>query len=170
MGDALPLVEIFSPSYEDLPSADQMRTRFIRQTIEQEAQSFCQRGIGPDRNGVTVIRCGPHGCFYMRNEQEKGWVNPIINNRAVDPTGSSSAFLGAFTDAYLKNASLEECCLRGQVAATLALEQFGLPQMTKPLRSGLETWNNLTPFFQLEHHTQYYMFMRSHPEYNQIQP
>ncbi len=162
--DVLPLVDVFSPSHEELIDLtigkSKLLSNFSHELIQKQAGIFTKAGIGPHRNGLIVVRCGPYGCFYMKSEKEMGWVRPFYDRgrpEVKDVTGAGSAFLGAFTVSFEATGDVKESCLRGTLAAAFALEQFGLPvysnKAAKPNRylppfRG-ETWNNENPFFSL---------------------
>lgn len=158
--------DVFSPSYEDLycltvESRDVIP--FRREIIEQQVMQLLNVGqdhVEEDRKSMIVVRCGHHGCYYRRSEEDKGWVRAIWtpgNPKLVDPTGSGSAFLGAFTVALLETDNLRAACLRGQVAASFAMEQYGPPKRTSrykliehPYRlTREELWNNDDPVSRL---------------------
>ncbi|KAI3325393.1 Ribokinase-like protein [Xylariaceae sp. AK1471] len=114
-------------------------TGFRRSQVERHALGFIQAGIGPKQDGLIVVRCGKHGCFYLTSQKEKRWVPAYYNRQyfdeyrkptVVDPTGAGSAFLGAFTVDFVESKNPQQACLRGAIAASFALEQYGLPKMS----------------------------------------
>lgn len=122
----------------------------------------------------AVIRAGHLGCCYASADPrgyrpEVKWVPAYWNKerngyaeKAVDPTGAGNAFMGGVAAALSEGTSLDEgkCpgpapCRRwdiddleavrwGSVAASFAIEQTGLPQLTKT-SDGRELWNGQNP-------------------------
>ncbi|RYC63362.1 hypothetical protein CHU98_g2842 [Xylaria longipes] len=116
----LPMVDVFSLNYQEL--------------VELAA------GPGPPRSQESEIK-----------SNQQGWVKAYsrysVREPVVDFTGGGSAFMGAFTVAYLDHYNLRDCCRRGAVAASFAMAQFGFPVMTHtdPLPEDIndgEFWNN----------------------------
>jgi hypothetical protein len=78
--------------------------------------------------------------------------------KVVDPAGAGSAFLGAFTVDYVESKNPHQSCLRGAVAASFALEQHGLPKLSKdtePEEIGnifahSEVWNQSSAMWRFE--------------------
>ena len=66
--------------------------------------------------------------------------------RVVDLTGSRSAFLGAFAVATALNRERDTPALWGAIAASYAMEQQGLPNLTRRI-SG-EKWNKTDPMLR----------------------
>ncbi|KAI0411584.1 Ribokinase-like protein [Xylaria grammica] len=161
----LQFVDVFSPNHNELSDLTVGRENalphFSRQAIEEQARLYAQVGIGPEANGLIVVRCGRHGCFYMRNEEEKGWIGTYYDfrhSKVQDVTGAGSAFLGAFTAALVEGHNAKSSCCRGTIAASFALEQFGLPEKEnyhKPKHNPFnlpycpELWNDDSAFFRL---------------------
>ncbi|KAI1305042.1 Ribokinase-like protein [Xylaria venustula] len=169
----MPLVDIFSPSHDELINMTVNHNGppwpFSPQTIQEQSRRFIEAGIGPRGKGVLIVRCGLHGYFYMKSENEKGWARPWHSQPHQDPaaeggwavkdvTGSGSAFLGAFTVYYEASGDVKMSCLRGMMAASFAMMQFGLPQRADKNMARVEdevgpfsyeTWNNRNPFLRL---------------------
>ncbi|KAI0451029.1 hypothetical protein F5B21DRAFT_398684 [Xylaria acuta] len=139
--EVLPQVDVFSLSYQELkdivgglgtpmPSDDWD----ARKNVEELSERIPQASLGYQGNGLMIVRCEPIGYFY-RIRNEKGWVKGYsqyyILESIVDFTGAGSAFLGAFTIAFLVSGNVEDSCKHGAVAASFAMEQFGLPVMTQ---------------------------------------
>ncbi|KAI1129741.1 Ribokinase-like protein [Nemania abortiva] len=152
----LPLVDVFSPDhYECLFHRD--KHAFERPWIESHARLFTNTGIGPDQKGAIVVRCGPYGCFWRKSDIDMGWIVPYWDSRrreVVDQTGAGSAFLGAFMVSYMDENNLKNACVRGSVAASFAIEQYGPPKKTNPkdakknfyiVAKAKEVWNDDDP-------------------------
>lgn len=60
----------------------------------------------------------------------------------VDPTGGGNSFLGGFTVAIARGKSLDEAAAWGNVAASFAIEQVGVPVLGQD-DEGRETWNGV---------------------------
>ncbi|KAI0551030.1 hypothetical protein F4679DRAFT_190809 [Xylaria curta] len=131
------LVNVFMLSYQELgdiaggvgyPIASEEQD--IRKSVEILANTFPPNSIGIVGDGVLIVCCEPFGYYYRRGK-EKGWVKAYSqypdSKTIADFTGGGSAFLGAFAIALKEGINLRESCLRGAVAASFAMEQFGLP-------------------------------------------
>ncbi|CAK7222367.1 hypothetical protein SCUCBS95973_004814 [Sporothrix curviconia] len=67
---------------------------------------------------------------------------PTKRLEVVDPTGGGNAFLGGFTVAVARGKSLDEAAAWGNVAASFAIEQVGVPVLGEDAE-GRETWNGV---------------------------
>ncbi|KAI1273550.1 hypothetical protein F5Y07DRAFT_376332 [Xylaria sp. FL0933] len=133
--DVMPHVNVFSPSHDDFIDLTVGRGGIILpfepRTIQFKARKFVEAGIGPNRDGLIIVRCGAYGCFWMKSEREKGWVrgyHPPDSPMIRDVTGAGSAFLGAFAVCYEFGKDIKKSCAHGIIAASFAFEQFGLPE------------------------------------------
>ncbi|KFY93849.1 hypothetical protein V498_04233 [Pseudogymnoascus sp. VKM F-4517 (FW-2822)] len=63
-------------------------------------------------------------------------------DKVIDPTGGGNAFLGALAVMHARGAGLEEAARWGNVAASLAIEQVGMPVVSVDER-GKERWNGV---------------------------
>lgn len=70
--------------------------------------------------------------YYRGGEEEK----------VVDPTGGGNTFLGGMAVALARGKTIEEACEWGNVAASFAIEQVGVPVLGKD-EEGRETWNEV---------------------------
>lgn len=61
-------------------------------------------------------------------------------HRVVDPTGGGNGFLGGLAVAMARGHELEEAACWGSVAASLCIEQVGVPELGVD-GDGEETWN-----------------------------
>ncbi|KAI9683394.1 MAG: hypothetical protein M1829_005466 [Trizodia sp. TS-e1964] len=158
--EALTVVDVFSPNHHELASflGKAEPNGGDRETLNREigamAQIFLSRGIGPQKAGAAVIRAGKNGCFFSTG-LEQLWLpayhQPKIsgenNPKIVDPTGAGNAFLGALalalvqSELYLGLETLRQAVIWGSIAASLAIEQIGLPLLSTSSNS--ETWNNI---------------------------
>jgi len=60
----------------------------------------------------------------------------------VDPTGGGNTFLGGLAVALARGKTIEEACAWGNVAASFAIEQIGVPVLGRD-GDGNETWNGV---------------------------
>jgi sugar/nucleoside kinase (ribokinase family) len=143
------LVDIFSPNHIELGYLVQGRkeyysTTFSKSTIETFANKFFSSGIGQNRGGCAVIRAGEHGALTLSSSTGPEWLPPFYSNpspKVVDPTGAGNTFLGAFCATLRETGDLREASIRGTVAASYALEQFGLPRFSPVSSDSDENWN-----------------------------
>ncbi|KAL2023992.1 hypothetical protein VTK56DRAFT_227 [Thermocarpiscus australiensis] len=63
-------------------------------------------------------------------------------DKVVDPTGGGNTFLGGLAVALARAKSIEEACAWGNVAASFAIEQVGVPVLGVD-EEGRETWNGV---------------------------
>lgn len=72
------------------------------------------------------------------------WLPPYhtTSEKVLDPTGGGNAFLGALAITHARGAGLEEASRWGNVAASLAIEQVGMPILSTD-ESGKERWNGV---------------------------
>ncbi|KAI0100959.1 Ribokinase-like protein [Nemania sp. FL0031] len=145
---ACALVDVFSPNRSELCSLfegkSETETEFSASTVEAQATSFVNAGIGPNKAGLAVIRSGEHGVLILSNTKQAKWLPTYYkkgSTEVVDPTGAGNAFLGAFAVAFQETNDAKEASLRGSVAASYALEQLGPPQLTPPSSQSGELWN-----------------------------
>jgi len=134
------------------------------------AKEICNWGIGPDCEGVLVVRQGKRGCsVYWRDRHFhlKPFHMPGMDSKVVDPTGGGNAFLGSlgmamgkkvvpslsvFTDAFhcvgtesqsstsKKLGELLAAVVFATIAASFVIEQAGPPVLSYS-PEGKELWN-----------------------------
>jgi sugar/nucleoside kinase (ribokinase family) len=61
-------------------------------------------------------------------------------SKVIDPTGGGNAFLGGLAVGLARGKGLKESAMMGNVSASFAIEQVGMPQLRRN-ENGLETWN-----------------------------
>lgn len=109
-------------------------------------------GVGLEDKGTVVIRAGERGCLVQSRDLSATWLPPFYRDEAgskelsvaniVDPTGAGNAFLGGYAVGYLRtNNALEAACY-GAVAASVALEQIGMPERAE--KGDTELWNGVS--------------------------
>ena len=143
-------VDVFSPNHLELLSlfGNQVEP-FSKSTLEELSNRCLGSGIGPDGQGIIVVRAGEHGCLLMRRDCEAVWIPPYYGaegmrdgqDKIVDTTGAGNAFLGGLAVGYNETNSWVEACYYGTVAASFVLEQIGVPVLEKVSETGSELWN-----------------------------
>jgi len=81
-----------SPNAEEAFSLLSMHMEPTRWSIEQAAETFLEFGIGNERTGCIIIRCGEMGAYVKSHAKEGKWVDAFWNSREdykriVDVTG-----------------------------------------------------------------------------------
>lgn len=70
----------------------------------------------------------------------------------MDATGAGNAFLGGFTIGLHVSGGLTEAVVRGSVAASFVIEQFGLPQLT--VNGAAKLWNGESALTRIRQYRQ----------------
>ena len=146
---ALRYVDVFSPNqdefmglFEDQHSDGE---RFASEKIARFANELLNHGLRTSHSAV-VVRMGANGVFIAwssRSIQLPAYHTPVVkegkeasNNKVVDVTGGGNAFLGGYCMGLLdrKNKkyfeNFEYAAAFGNVAASFAIEQHGIPKLT----------------------------------------
>jgi sugar/nucleoside kinase (ribokinase family) len=148
---ACKVVDIFSPNHVELNRIFGVEGSELvnRDILERHALAFVEAGIGVSADGAFVLRAGEDGCLVASKSQAPTWLPPFYDpgkerdsNQVVDPTGAGNAFLGSFAIGFLKTESLTEAACYGNVGASFALEQTGVPALDA-LGNGKELWNGI---------------------------
>ncbi|KAF2861664.1 Ribokinase-like protein [Piedraia hortae CBS 480.64] len=140
---AMRSVDVVSPNHEELcdlfgvkaPSVDDTKT------IEELAGKLFSHQVGATGHGALVVRCSRKGCFILAPGIEQ-WLPAYFqegDGRVVDPTGGGNGFLGAFAVALARGCDIVEAARWGSVAASLCIEQVGVPSLSMEERK--EKWN-----------------------------
>ncbi|KAI9799572.1 MAG: hypothetical protein M1825_004498 [Sarcosagium campestre] len=160
---ALKYVDVISPNHAELGSffgcdtSDVKSDSVNRPLVEECCRHWIERGIGSSRGvgaGAVVVRAGKNGCFIATRRMSK-WLPTFHKTdssidsspKVVDPTGAGNTFLGGLAVRLVRREeqsleeALEEAAIWGSVAASFAIEQIGMPQLT--LHSGDEKWNGV---------------------------
>ncbi|KAJ8132128.1 hypothetical protein O1611_g1495 [Lasiodiplodia mahajangana] len=145
---ACALVDVFSPNRSELRSLlegkSETEAQFSPSIVEAQAERFVEAGIGPNKQGLAVIRSGEHGVLIVSKAKQPEWLPTYYekgSTKVVDPTGAGNAFLGAFSVALQEMNDAREASLRGSVAASYALEQVGPPRLKVTSSLSGELWN-----------------------------
>jgi sugar/nucleoside kinase (ribokinase family) len=138
---AIQFVDVISPNHVELGSFFGNATEDLS-NVEQQAKSFLDSGVGPEGNGMVVVRCGKSGCFAATREKSQWFpaYHTNENGKVVDPTGGGNSFLGGLTVALARRKTMEEACIWGSIAASFAIEQIGMPKLTDSSEG--EKWND----------------------------
>jgi sugar/nucleoside kinase (ribokinase family) len=122
---------------------DKPEERFTPESLEKYALVFAQHLSDPTSDqSAVVIRAGKHGSLTAIGSDKVRWLPAFYHDpspRIVDPTGAGNTFLGGFLAGWQRTHNVEEASVWGNVAASLALEQTGLP--SRRTEEGLELWN-----------------------------
>ena len=167
---ALKFVDVFSPNEHELDllfngpkpvSSESM----LRAQLHNYCKKLFDLGFG-DKPCAIIVRTGAAGCVvasqncftnfpaYHRppvnstSEESATWYGHKTMN--WDVTGGGNAFLGGFCMglAWLKEreqnpglTEFESAAVYGSVAASFAIEQVGMPKLSRQPESGKEMWN-----------------------------
>ncbi|TGJ86533.1 hypothetical protein E0Z10_g2270 [Xylaria hypoxylon] len=155
--EACALVDVFSPNHIELDhlvnGKSEAEVEFSLSTIEAQAKRFIEAGIGLSQEGLAVIRSGYNGALILSNNSNAEWLPAYYSkgaDKVVDATGAGNAFLGAFAVALQETDDPKEAGLRGAVAASYAIEQFGLPALTASTSISGELWNGSDVLLRLQ--------------------
>ncbi|KAH7378648.1 pfkB family kinase [Cadophora sp. MPI-SDFR-AT-0126] len=126
---------------------------FQPEVLESCAQTFLDHSIGPQGDGCIVIRASEHGSLSASRAAGFIWSPAFYppdldTSRIVDPTGAGNAYIGGFAMGLQHNLTLEKAAAYGNVAASFALEQIGLPELK--VQDPVETGNEVKVLDRLE--------------------
>ncbi|KJX98665.1 pfkB family carbohydrate kinase like protein [Zymoseptoria brevis] len=129
------IVDVFSPNHVELESffSYAKRSSFDESRVEAQASHFLESGVGWEGAGCIVVRAAEHGCLVMSHKIGAVWlpaVYPSESPKVVDTTGAGNAFLGGFAMGLLESGDFVLAAKYGQVAASFAIEQVGVPEVT----------------------------------------
>ncbi|KAJ5312605.1 hypothetical protein N7508_003435 [Penicillium antarcticum] len=148
--EAAGLVDVFSPNHIELARLFHgSSVSPDKAEIERLALKILNSGVGPEGNGVVVIRAGENGCLVQSRILAPRWIPPFYeamgegqDSKVVDPTGAGNAFLGGFSVGWIRtNGDIVQAAYYGSVAASFALEQVGMPVLSGG--GDGELWNGL---------------------------
>lgn len=154
---AVRLVDVFSPNHIELAAifGILMPTKVDRVVIQEMASKFLKAEIGSSGHGAVIVRAGQDGCFIHSATQPAKWLPAYYeavdaeaqkagaSPKVIDPTGAGNAFLGGYAIGFLQTGSAVEAACYGTVAASFALEQIGIPALSRS-SSGEELWNDVS--------------------------
>ncbi len=150
---AVKKVDVFTPNHVELAA---IFGHSSPETVDAEViQALALKFLDP---GLTiVVRAGERGCFVASGSCSH-WLPPYyepvgeaskkISPKIVDPTGAGNAFVGAFTVAFLDTRDMYQAACYGNVGASFAVEQIGLPELNGNEEG--EAWNDVNPYLRLK--------------------
>nr|OQO25739.1 hypothetical protein B0A51_10203 [Rachicladosporium sp. CCFEE 5018] len=148
-------VDVISPNHEELAALFDFRhgNSFDSCAVVAQASRLLEHGIGIERKGAIVVRCGKEGCYVVeRSSSAKGRSSSFFpaffldSSRVIDPTGCGNGFLGGFAMGLVKFMEAEgvfrpqDAAIWGTVAASFCIQQVGVPVLGKD-SDQQETWN-----------------------------
>ena len=87
---------------------------------------------------VLALRLGARGSLVAEaGAGQAAWI-PALPVTVVDAVGAGNAYCGAFLTGWVETGDLLEAGLRGAVAGSLILEDFGVPLVTPALRQAAQ--------------------------------
>lgn len=150
--EALKYVDVVSPNHSELGGFFGHGTGLSPRLVEECSAMWLSAGIGPQRNGHVVVRCGKDGCYVAGSDLAKGRWIPAYHQSAdavVDPTGGGNGFLGGLAVGLVRcGGSVVEAAIWGSVAASFCIEQVGMPKLESHPNG--ETWNGVRVQERLE--------------------
>jgi sugar/nucleoside kinase (ribokinase family) len=137
---ALKDVDIITPNAKEAAMFFGLPEFQDKSSIESLAEKFVDYLSKP--GAALVLRCGTKGCL-VRTQSSSQWYPAyhgpqFADYKVVDPTGGGNSFVGGFAAGLILGNSLEAAAICANVAASFAIEQIGMPQMTY---NGGELWN-----------------------------
>ena len=152
--EACKLVDVFSPNHDEMTALfeDRPLEEFTPENLEKHAVVFARHlGSNTLQSGTVVIRAGKHGSLTTIGSTKARWLPAFYDSsssKVVDPTGAGNTFLGGFLAGWHCTHDVEEASMWGNVAASLALEQIGLP--SRRTEGGQEFWNGASVLDRLQ--------------------
>lgn len=165
--EALQYVDVISPNLLELnllfedgaqPQAQPGET-LDTELLRRRCNELLTKGFGSKPSAV-VVRLAERGCyvaqvvrhmllpaFHQARDELKGNEKENWTEKVVDPTGGGNAFLGGFCIGLLSNPNsfgmteFEIGAIHGTVAASFAIEQPGMPRLSRHEEDGQELWN-----------------------------
>lgn len=146
--NACKLVDMFSPNHLEMSQlfTSERANQFDAKKLEFYAQEFLDHSIGQNGQGCVVIRAAEHGCLSASRVEGLIWSPAFYapgtdTSPVVDPTGAGNAFMGGFALGLQQRQNLTDAAAYGNVAASYALEQIGVPKLQ--LDGADEMWNGV---------------------------
>lgn len=126
------LREMLSHVRAILPSEDELRWRFPSGDLVDCALRLLALGCAD-----VVLKLGARGSVVVRSDQVPVFV-PVYPTMEKDPTGAGDSFLGGLAAGLLATGDLVQGALRGAVAASFTVEDFGMTRLLGATRSEAE--------------------------------
>lgn len=151
--EACKLVDVFSPNHLEMAAifTEELKDEARPEKWETWGDELLTSGIGPRGEGSLVVRAGEHGSLTMNCSNRPAWLPAYYekgSSNVVDPTGAGNSFLGGYMAGWQATGSINEAVSYGHVAASFALEQIGLPKLTK--EGDKERWNGVDVYDRLK--------------------
>lgn len=144
--DVCSLVDVFSPNHLEMAALFESEpSGFQREKLESYAHRFLECSVGPSGQGAVVIRAEKHGSLSVSRSMKPCWLPAYYQDSSpevVDPTGAGNAFLGGYMVGWQVTNNVVEASCYGNVAASFALEQVGLPERKQ--QGDDEIWNGVS--------------------------
>lgn len=112
----LPLVDIFSPNWEE--------ASLLLEIDDPEAIVSRFLGMGAP---LVALRMGEAGSLVATPESR--WRIPVVPTHVVDVTGAGNSYCGGFLVGYVETGDPRLAGLYGAVSASFTIEQFGLTRI-----------------------------------------
>ncbi|KAL1305296.1 hypothetical protein AAFC00_002200 [Neodothiora populina] len=154
--EALKYIDVISPNHAELASlfaADaNAADGHVDKAVVEECSKRLLEGItrsdgnnAPAHKLAVVVRSGRDGC-YVRTSGNAIWFPAFHtdSSKVIDPTGGGNGFLGGLAVGLVRSGGdVYTAALWGNVAASLAIEQVGVPVLGPGAADGKETWNGV---------------------------
>lgn len=150
--EALKHVDVVSPNHQELcrffGKSGNLGGDVDHRAVVDCCNAWLKAGIGAEGAGGAVVRCGKDGC-YVATRGKFRWLPAYhtTSEKVVDPTGGGNTFLGGLAVGLVRIKAatlferLVEAAIWASVAASLAIEQVGIPKLASSSKG--ETWNGV---------------------------
>ncbi|KAF2231030.1 Ribokinase-like protein [Viridothelium virens] len=148
-------VDVISPNDSELLSFFERAKVYGEdrwRAVERCAEELLRDGVGVEGKGSVIVRAGKEGCYVatldLNSKVGSKWLPAYHKDasRVLDPTGGGNAFLGGFAVGLLGTREkdelkkLVEAAAYGSVAASLCIEQVGVPKREKGWQESETRW------------------------------
>lgn len=152
MLEALQKVDVFTPNAKEAAMFFNSDEPLSSSQIEDLALRYSKL-LENTKCRRMILRCGHLGCLAMETTSGSApalkWF-PAYHNKQnddftfEDPTGGGNTFVGGLAVGLVQSkGDLSTACIFANVAAGFAIEQVGLPKLSKSY-SGKELWNGVS--------------------------
>ncbi len=118
----MPYIDLF------LPSIDEARMIAKKETPEEMADVFFEKGVG-----AVVIKCGSDGCYVRPSRDAEGTMLPIFKvDNIADTTGAGDSFCSGFLAAYSRGEDILSCAEFGNAVGAHCVMATGATAGIKP--------------------------------------
>jgi sugar/nucleoside kinase (ribokinase family) len=125
----MPYIDIF------LPSIDEARMIAKKDTPEEMAEVFLQKGVK-----TVVIKCGSDGCYVRDGIKAEGVMIPAFKlENVMDTVGAGDSFCSGFLAAYARSQSVLDCAKFGNATGAHCC-------MAKGATDGIKTFDEIQKF------------------------